>query len=135
MGLNIENVDCLLCGLEAECKDYLFFGCTLAKGLWGAILALCDVYWGVSCWDGELAWAIRYFKGKSFIVGVLRLTWTSHIYGIWKERNCRLYGGRARLVDEVLQDIKDALRVRMEGKAINRTDPRNAIICANWGIS
>ncbi|XP_039010202.1 uncharacterized protein LOC120138882 [Hibiscus syriacus] len=135
MGLNIENVDCLLCGMEAECRDHLFFGCIFAKGLWGAILGLCDVYRGVSCWDGELVWAIRCLKGKSFIVGVLRLAWTSHIYGIWKERNNRLYGGRAQSVDDVLQDIKEALRVRMEGKAININDPRNAILCANWGIS
>ncbi|XP_039069849.1 uncharacterized protein LOC120216526 [Hibiscus syriacus] len=97
MGLNIENDKCLLCGIEAECRDHLFFGCNFAKGLWGAILALCG-----------------------------------HVYGIWKERNNRLYGGRARPVHALMQDIKE-VRIRMEGNTISRADPRNATLCVSWG--
>ncbi|XP_039003066.1 uncharacterized protein LOC120129687 [Hibiscus syriacus] len=99
MGLNIENDKCLMCGVVAECRDHLFFGCNFTKDLWGAILALCGLYRGVSGWDSELAWAIYCLKGKSLIVRIFRLAWAGHVYSIWTERNSRPYGGRARPVD------------------------------------
>ncbi|KAE8686802.1 hypothetical protein F3Y22_tig00111027pilonHSYRG00158 [Hibiscus syriacus] len=52
-----------------------------------------------------------------------------------RERNSRLFGGKARPLIEILEDIKDAIRIRMSGWHINRMDLRNAAICANWGIA
>ncbi|XP_039049215.1 uncharacterized protein LOC120190158 [Hibiscus syriacus] len=86
-------------------------------------------------WDGELAWAIHFLKGKPLIVKVLKLAWTSNIYYTWKERNNRLFGSSFRSVEAVLQDIKERVRIQLAGKPINRADSRNATLCASWGIS
>ncbi|XP_039015373.1 uncharacterized protein LOC120145660 [Hibiscus syriacus] len=134
MGLSIDDDKCLLCGLVPESIERPFFDYRFAKGLWAAVLVLCGLYKMVSSWDGEVAWATHCFKGKSLIVKVLKLAWVGHVYCIWRERNNRLFGGRARSVDDVLQDIKDAVRIRMMGKPINRADSRNIALCTSWGL-
>ncbi|XP_038990950.1 uncharacterized protein LOC120113971 [Hibiscus syriacus] len=105
------------------------------KGPMGAILALCGVYRGACSWEGELAWATYCFKGKSLIARVFRLAWAGHVYSIWKERNCRLYGGSARSVDALLQDIKAVIQIRLERSTICRSDECNAALCARWDIA
>ncbi|XP_039025229.1 uncharacterized protein LOC120158476 [Hibiscus syriacus] len=134
MGLSIDDDKCLLCGLEAESREHFFFDCSFAKSQWGTILTLCGVFRMVSSWDGELAWATHCLKRKSLIVKVLKLAWACHVYCIWKEINNMLFGGSTRSVDVVLLDIKEAVRVRLMGKFINTTDPRNVALCASWGI-
>ncbi|XP_039039775.1 uncharacterized protein LOC120177849 [Hibiscus syriacus] len=113
MGLNIDDVNCLLCGLEAETRDHLFFNCSFAKNLWGSILALCGISHAVSSWDDVLAWAIHCLKGNSFIVKIFKLAWAGHVYCIWRERNGRLFGNTARSMDVVLKDIKEVIRIRL----------------------
>ncbi|XP_039006622.1 uncharacterized protein LOC120134212 [Hibiscus syriacus] len=135
MGLVIDDVNCVLCGLEAESREHIFFGCSFAKGLWGFILALCGVSRMVSSWDGELAWAIHCLKCKSLIVMILKLAWNAHVYCTWKERNIRLFGGSPRPLEAVLQDIKEAVQIRLSGMPVNRADLRNAGLCTSWGIS
>ncbi|XP_039052924.1 uncharacterized protein LOC120194796 [Hibiscus syriacus] len=135
MGLSIVDVKCLMCGIEPECRDHMFFGCNFAKDLWGAILALCGVYRGACSWESELSWATYCFKGKSLIARVFRLAWAGHVYSIWKERNCRLYGGSARSVDALLQDIKAVIRIRLERSTICRSDECNAALCARLDIA
>ncbi|XP_039071270.1 uncharacterized protein LOC120218393 [Hibiscus syriacus] len=131
MGLDIETDKCLLCGAEAETRDHLFFECQFSKELWGFILNLCCISRkGCSC-ESELAWASLLFKGKSLIVGILKLVWSRHIYCIWNERNVRLFGNRARLKDELLGDIKETIRIRLVGKVLNRLDLVNNALCAN----
>ncbi|KAE8707928.1 hypothetical protein F3Y22_tig00110369pilonHSYRG00036 [Hibiscus syriacus] len=134
MGLSIVDVNCLLCGLVPESREHIFFGCSFAKGLWTVVLALCGLYRMVSSWDGEVAWATHCFKGKSLIVKVLKFEWAGHVYCIWREMNIRLSMGRAKSVDAILQDIKDAVRIRMLGKPINRVDSRNTALCSSWGL-
>ncbi|XP_039031706.1 uncharacterized protein LOC120166515 [Hibiscus syriacus] len=135
MGLNIENDMCLMCGVAAECRDHLFFGCNFTRGLWGATLALCGLYRGVRGWDSELSWAICCLKGKSLIMRILQLAWACHVYCIWRERNYRLYGGCARLMDALLQDIKIVVRIRLMGCISRSSDPCNEALCASWGIA
>ncbi|XP_039037375.1 uncharacterized protein LOC120174667 [Hibiscus syriacus] len=115
--------------------DHLFFGYNFAKDLWGATLTLCGLYRGVRGWDSELAWAICYLKGKSLIVRILRLAWAGHVYCIWRERNCRLYGGCARPMDALLQDIKVVIRIQLMGCNISSSDPHNTALCTSWGIT
>ncbi|XP_039045913.1 uncharacterized protein LOC120185900 [Hibiscus syriacus] len=91
-GLAIETDKCLLCCEEAETKDHIFFEWQFAKELWGSILELFCISREPCSWEGELAWASLLFKGKSFIVGILKLAWSRHIYGIWKEMNADCLG-------------------------------------------
>ncbi|XP_039066533.1 uncharacterized protein LOC120212215 [Hibiscus syriacus] len=109
MGLAIESDRCLLYDNEANTKDNLFFECRFAKELWGSIMELCCISREASSWDEELVWASLLLKGKSLIVRMLKLAWTSHVYSIWKERNSRLFRSIAISKEEVLEDIKEAI--------------------------
>ncbi|XP_039060072.1 uncharacterized protein LOC120204049 [Hibiscus syriacus] len=129
MGLSIESDKCVLCGVEAEIRDHLFFDCDFVRELWGDILTLCDVTHRVSYGDRELAWIVHCFKGKSLLVRVIKLAWAGHAYDIWKERNSRLFGGKTRLVGNVLKDIKETIQIRLKGWTINNVDPRNDSLC------
>ncbi|XP_039008453.1 uncharacterized protein LOC120136510 [Hibiscus syriacus] len=134
MGMAIESNRCLLCGNEAESRDHLFFECRFANDLWGSILELCCISRVAGRWDGELAWASLMLKGKSLIVRLLKLAWSGHVYNLWNERNNRLYGSDARSNDAVLEDIKETIRFRLEGKCFNRADPsNNALFFASLG--
>ncbi|XP_039023289.1 uncharacterized protein LOC120155894 [Hibiscus syriacus] len=113
MGLSIETDKCLMCGTMTKTREHLFIECSFAKELWGSVLGLCGINRGVSSWDSELAWAVCFFKGKSLIVRILNLAWTGNIYGIWMERNSKLFGKRNRTKDDVLDDIKQVIRIRL----------------------
>ncbi|KAE8680707.1 hypothetical protein F3Y22_tig00111372pilonHSYRG00187 [Hibiscus syriacus] len=134
MGLAIENDNCLLCSTEPETRDHIFFECGLAKTLWGAIISLCGIHRTVSCWNGELAWATHCFKGKSLIVRMLKLALAGYVYSIWKERNNRLFGGKVRLMEDILDDTRDAVRARLSSWSINIMESRNVALCDSWGI-
>ncbi|KAE8654116.1 Ent-kaur-16-ene synthase [Hibiscus syriacus] len=90
----------------------------------GIILKHSIIVWMaiLNSWDGELAWASLLLKGKSLIVRLLKLAWSGYVYNIWKERNSRLYGSGARSKDAVLEDIKETIRIRLEGKCFNKAD-------------
>ncbi|XP_038991616.1 uncharacterized protein LOC120114908 [Hibiscus syriacus] len=135
MGLSIKNDKCVLRGAEAETRDHLFFDYGFVRELWGDILTLFGVTRWVNCWDRELAWVVHCFKWKSLIVRVFKLDWACHVYNIWKERNSRLFGGKVRLVGDVLKDIKEAIQIRLKGWAISRANPRDDSLCVKWGIS
>ncbi|KAE8713328.1 hypothetical protein F3Y22_tig00110213pilonHSYRG00312 [Hibiscus syriacus] len=111
MGLTVENEKCMLCGIEAETRDHLFFDCGFARELWGAVLILCGVNRRVRNWGRELAWNVHCFKGKSLIARMFKLDWASHVYDIWKEINSRLFGGKTRLMDDVLKDVKEDVQI------------------------
>ncbi|KAE8654519.1 hypothetical protein F3Y22_tig00117048pilonHSYRG00574 [Hibiscus syriacus] len=135
IGLTIETDKCLLCGTVAEIRDRLFFECSFVKELWGFILELCGISRGASSWDGELAWATRLFKSKSLIMRVLKLAWTGHVYDIWMERNNRLFGRRIISKEDMLGDIKQTIRIRLQDLSFNRIDSSNVVICDKWGIA
>ncbi|KAE8698592.1 hypothetical protein F3Y22_tig00110597pilonHSYRG00465 [Hibiscus syriacus] len=105
-----------------------------AKELWGNVLSLCGIMRNVSTWDRELDWATKLLRGRSLIVQVLKLALVGHVYGLWCERNSRLFEGRARLVGDVLNDIRDTIQIRLNNWSICKTDSRNATLCASWGI-
>ncbi|KAE8690595.1 hypothetical protein F3Y22_tig00110893pilonHSYRG00037 [Hibiscus syriacus] len=135
MGLAIESDSCLFCGNKAETRDHLFFECHFAKDLWSSILDLCCIPRVACSWEGELAWASLLLKGNSLIVKILKLAWTGHVYSVWKERNSRLFGNRARSKEELLGDIKEAIQLLLGGKSFNTAGSSNIALSAKWGIA
>ncbi|KAE8675169.1 hypothetical protein F3Y22_tig00111693pilonHSYRG00142 [Hibiscus syriacus] len=135
VGLAIESDSCLFCGNEAETRDHLFFECHFAKDLWSSILDLCCIPHVACSWEGELAWASLLLKGNYLIVKILKLACTGHAYSVWKERNSRLFGNRARSKGKLLGDIKEAIQLRLGGKSFNIAYSSNIALCAKWGIA
>ncbi|RVW95793.1 hypothetical protein CK203_025699 [Vitis vinifera] len=84
---------CFLCGCEEETINHILIHCTVAKGLWNIILALCGVQWVfpnsvkevLSSWKGSFVGRKRKEVWKSI---PLFIFWT-----IWKERNRLAFKG------------------------------------------
>ncbi|KAL4310092.1 hypothetical protein GQ457_01G016290 [Hibiscus cannabinus] len=97
MGLEVNPL-CRLCESDIETKSHLFFCCPYSIEVWQHILQLCRIARSVSGWDVEFRWEVASLMGKSLIIFILKLAWSSYIYFIWEERNSRqfltLLGGR-----------------------------------------
>ncbi|RVW68652.1 Flowering time control protein FY [Vitis vinifera] len=84
---------CFLCGCEEETINHMLIHCTVAKGLWDTILALCGVQWVfpnsvkevLSSWKDSFVGRKRKKVWKSI---PLFIFWT-----IWKERNRLAFKG------------------------------------------
>ncbi|XP_039002771.1 uncharacterized protein LOC120129314 [Hibiscus syriacus] len=133
MGIGVDD-KCRLCSVEAETRNHIFFECSYSKAAWGIITRLCNVDRTVGSWDEELSWAISRFKGKTFLVFILRIAWCAYVYCIWEERNHRQFRGNSRDVDNIVNCIKEIVRMKSVRIAI-KSSVVNRDICLAWGIS
>ena len=78
---------CFLCGCEEETINHILIHCTMAKGLWNIILALCGVQW---VFPNSVKEVLSSWKG-SFVGRKRKEVWKAIplfiFWNIWKERN------------------------------------------------
>ncbi|KAK5829797.1 hypothetical protein PVK06_013590 [Gossypium arboreum] len=133
-GLNIDS-SCLLCSSATETRDHICFDREFSRRLWGLTLVLFGIRRSIGTWVQELNWAMAYLKGNSLIVRILKPVWTALIHIIWCERNGRLFGKPSNPVEVLLSRIQEVVRIRLNGKQINRMDTINQQFCLNRGLS
>ncbi|KAE8682595.1 hypothetical protein F3Y22_tig00111238pilonHSYRG00266 [Hibiscus syriacus] len=88
----------------------------------------------VLCWDDTLVWAASNLKGKSLLVCILKLAWTSLLYFVWEERNLIHFRGCFRAIDEVFEVIKRTVSVKLHDCSVNKADRVNSQLCLDWNI-
>ncbi|KAH1067751.1 hypothetical protein J1N35_032738 [Gossypium stocksii] len=123
-GLNIDS-SCLLCSSATETRDRIYFEREFSRRLWGLILVLCGITRSIGTWVQELNWAMAYLKGNSLIVCILKLVWTAFIH---------IFGKPYNSLEVLLSRIQE-VRIRLNGKQINRMDTINQQFCLNRGFS
>ncbi|XP_022754184.1 uncharacterized protein LOC111302625 [Durio zibethinus] len=121
-GMEVDD-KCCLCQREDETREHLFIGCDYSKEIWQKILWMCRIYRGVKNWSEELRWAVSKLKGKALIAIILRLAWNASIYQIWKEWNSKMFQHKEEKTTQVLEHIKDAVRLRLQGLSRIAADP------------
>ncbi|KAL4271381.1 hypothetical protein GQ457_13G008320 [Hibiscus cannabinus] len=132
MGMNVEQ-RCLMCEIGLESRDYLFGYCTYSRQVWTTILCMCNIEREVYCWDMELQWLCAKLKGKSLLVFVLKLGWSSFVYHVWEERNRRKFRSLSRDVGSLLDSIRESIQLRVQNSHILLNDI-NRKLCDNWRI-
>ena len=84
---------CFLCGCEEETINHILIHCTVAKGLWNIILALCGVQW---VFPNSVKEVLSSWKG-SFVGRKRKEVWKAIplfiFWNIWKERNRLAFKG------------------------------------------
>ena len=120
---------------EKETRDHIFFGCTFAKCVWKKVLEICGLSREIGSWEDELKWAVRKLKGKALVSILLRLAWKATIYCLWRERNRRVYEQTKETEDQVLNHIKEAVRIKLMGLRNIANDSVNRMICRNLNLS
>ncbi|KAE8716557.1 L-tryptophan--pyruvate aminotransferase 1 [Hibiscus syriacus] len=121
--MGITTVDsCVLCNEAIESRNHLFADCTLAASLWKEILNLNHLIKPPMSWDNMPAWASNSWKGKSLLTSIMKIAWCTFIYTVWEERNMRLFQGRARSVEEMLNSIKEIVGAQLRNRDLNSLD-------------
>ena len=86
-------------------------------------------------WEEELKWAYQKLKGKSLITLIMSCAWSAFIYAIWKERNCRVYAATEETHMQVLDHIKQRIKIKFAGLENIEADHTNLNLVRNWGLS
>ncbi|KAJ6764100.1 hypothetical protein OIU74_023055 [Salix koriyanagi] len=113
---------CVLCGLEAENHEHLFFNCTFSSEVWRGINGLHNLSWPNHHWPRILSWAAKHHRKKSSIGStVARLTLAATVYFIWKERNQRVFNKIYHPPRSVMEEIHEQLSSYMLSMNLNIT--------------
>ncbi|XP_039010132.1 uncharacterized protein LOC120138791 [Hibiscus syriacus] len=120
---------CGLCAAGQESRNHLFLDCSYAKEVWGTILL--HVF---RCWNDALRWLVSSLKGKSLLVRILKLAWTGFVYFVWEERNRRIFRGVIRPAEEIVDRVREAIRIKMYRSHVNRLDNVNRRLCLAWDL-
>ena len=133
-GIMVDG-QCVLCKQENETRNHLFFGCSFSQSVWKRILQLNGLGREVMRWEEELKWVYRKLKGKSLITLIMRCAWSAFIYAIWKERNRRMYADMEETHMQVLDHIKQRIKIKFAGLENIEADQTNLNLVRNWGLS
>ena len=132
VGIAMNGI-CCLCQMDIESRDHIFFGCNYSRSIWEMILSLCEISRVIGSCSEELQWAIQNLKGKQWVSSLLRIAWKAYIYHVWKERNGRLYGNSTETSLQVLEHIKEVIRIKLARLRFPAT-AFNRRLCNRWGL-
>ncbi|KAL4383638.1 hypothetical protein GQ457_15G019640 [Hibiscus cannabinus] len=130
-GCQVEAT-CILCGIELESRDHLFWACSYSRRVWGMVVQACGVQLLHNSWDDLLGWIQRAGKGKTLKATIVRLAWNSFNYYVWMERNGRLHQKEPKLDAEVFDLIKHDFKWRLLG--CRRCSFPGSCIAEAWGL-
>lgn len=131
---NRLNSTCVLCRVDEETRDHLFYNCHYSRQIWDECLRrTCTVNTGI-CWDDVVAIMQQLGNGRSFRRYMLKLVWTVSIYRIWLERNRRLHGGESRPWKMTLESIRRDVVGRCLTYQWRTMLAVNIDICQNWNL-
>ncbi|GJU63652.1 putative RNA-directed DNA polymerase [Tanacetum coccineum] len=107
------GITCSLCDDVPDSHEHLFFNCSYASAIWNHMKhrvdlghVLHDVY-AIIDHFGDSA------KRKSSRVVIAKLVVAASAYFIWQERNWRLFKGTKRSVQQVIDCIVSAVRLKL----------------------
>ena len=85
-----------------------------------------------------MEWALGRIKGKALISLILRIAWKAYIYiyHVWRERNRRIHGHSSASELQILEEIKEEVRIKLTGiQSIAADSGVNRSLCSKWGLS
>ncbi|KAL9681143.1 hypothetical protein QQ045_012924 [Rhodiola kirilowii] len=103
---------CVLCGMEEECRDHLFFMCPIAAELWQKALNFVGVSSGPSQWHMLIPW----FNGrrkKTLQTRFIAAAATRTMYVIWSMRNKKIFGDEDVNVTTSCREIIGGLKMKL----------------------
>ena len=81
-----------------------------------------------------MLYEIQRIKGKALISIVLRIAWKTFIYFVWRERNRRLHNDLTENPEQLLDRIKEVVRIKLTGLTNIAVDDVNRQLCCNWDL-
>ena len=106
------NRKCVLCDLEPESHEHIFFSCPYSATVWSNLTAQSQVHWSRLNWSNLLHWAGLKFKGrKGYTNLIAKHTLATTVYFIWIERNSRIFQHKFKHAGLLSNDIASQIRI------------------------
>ncbi|CAA7061592.1 unnamed protein product [Microthlaspi erraticum] len=119
---------CLLCGLEAESRNHLFFSCTFSRQVWEVILLKLGIQSPLYQWDVVLQW-LPAATGSGDLSLALLQAWQACIYEVWCERNRRFHLGVTFPVRKIIRLVLLVVKDRTLGLVQQNQDRQSLLLC------
>lgn len=104
---------CLICGLDLETRDHLFFECSFSASVWRNLMTQLHIPNAHLNWDDLLNWIHITSLDECTRLALLQ-GWQGAIYELWKERNRRLHDGvtlsHGKVFRLILRSVMDKCR-------------------------
>ncbi|XP_056685474.1 uncharacterized protein [Spinacia oleracea] len=97
---------CPLCRNQSESVQHLFFECGYSAVIWSHVLRSLQFTRTVGKFDYEMTWMMKAAKRIGDRFKLLINYFAECIYGIWLQRNAKVFTGSCRSPHEMLKDIK-----------------------------
>ncbi|XP_071708019.1 uncharacterized protein [Rutidosis leptorrhynchoides] len=110
--LNV-NLTCALCKSQPDLHDHLFFDCPVSKQLCEKFTHVVAVANWSSDWKNLREILIPYANRNVARGVVAKLVFGALVYYVWQERNNRLYGQKARSMDQLYEVIFSTVRMKL----------------------
>ena len=125
---------CLLCNIQRETHDHLFFECHYSSQIWRSIALKGGFYTPNVQWGNLVTWLSSNWKGKSLLVKSWKLCLAISVYHLWKERNSRLHSQRSLIVHEKEAVITEEVRIKLASLKNIQDLPQNRAIQNAWRL-
>ncbi|KAJ4909469.1 hypothetical protein Rs2_04090 [Raphanus sativus] len=103
---------CLLCNLENESRNHLYFLCPYSSHVWSFFSSRLGIASPSASWD-DTSRSILSLLGSRHRKYLTILVWQASIYVIWWERNDRLHRGNHRSPDLTVSKISSIIKNRI----------------------
>ena len=104
-GLEVDKT-CVLCKNADETIEHLFLQCQFARKLWEKVLRMLEHQGTIPMvWEQFQQWFVQNGKGKRATEQVFKTMITEGIYGLWIERNNRIFEKKSRKEESIVKEI------------------------------
>ncbi|CAN7033359.1 unnamed protein product [Brassica rapa subsp. trilocularis] len=100
--------NCLLCNLEPESRDHLFFRCPFSMRVWSEVGRRCS-FTSSPSWQDTIN-RLMALTGDRHANRLILLCWQAVIYFLWRERNQRLHSQRFQSSDMIISSLDRLIR-------------------------
>nr|TKS06527.1 hypothetical protein D5086_0000121650 [Populus alba] len=129
----IQNASCILCGLQTETHEHLFFNYTTSRQVWQTVNTVATIYWPSCNWSDLLQWgAVNYNKKNDVQHLIVCLLLTTTVYHLWQERNKRVFSNQYQSASTLAEEVFQQVRLQLTTMKFSGRIPQT--ICNIWGL-
>ncbi|GJV16477.1 reverse transcriptase domain, reverse transcriptase zinc-binding domain protein [Tanacetum coccineum] len=120
-GTNLNLLQCPLCESQPNSHDHLFFACWFSTKVWDHLKTFACIPNVPTDLQPILDFIIPLAKKKSARCVILKLIFAASCYFIWQERNARLFKKMKRTHDQIIEAIKNTVRLKLLSCSFKKT--------------
>ncbi|XP_071726798.1 uncharacterized protein [Rutidosis leptorrhynchoides] len=116
-----EQIECSFCGNQEDSHSHLFFRCEFTSQVWNKVKRML-VYKGLNNGLLHIVQDMAKYTAIKDIRNILnKVAIGAVVYYIWMERNRRIFRKVKKSVNEVSDEVKDFIRVKMTSLKVKDT--------------